>query len=64
MVYDSLEIEEVEFEMPPGIVEYTVCSETKDIATAYCPIKLDEIFRKDAQPQGMCKKHRRISGWN
>lgn len=64
MVYDSLEIEDVEFEIPAGIVEYTVCGNTKEIATPYCPTKLEEVFRKDDRPEGLCPQHRKVSGWN
>lgn len=64
MAYDSLDIEDVEFEIPPGIVAYTVCGVTKEIATPYCPTKVEEVFRKDAQPEGFCPQHRKVKGWN
>jgi penicillin-binding protein 1A len=64
MAYDSLDIEDMDFEIPSGIVELTVCGITKEIATPYCPTKLEEVFRKDAQPQGMCPQHKKVKGWN
>jgi len=59
-VYDSTGWKDVSFEMPPGIVRISICDETKEIATPYCPVKVEEVFRQDAQPLTTCKKHRRL----
>lgn len=59
-VYDSLKWEDVDFEMPPGIVRLSICEETKKVSTPYCPVKLEEIFREDTQPLDSCPKHRRL----
>jgi len=58
--YDSTGWKDVSFEMPPGVVRINICDETKEIATDYCPVKVEEVFRQDAQPLSNCKKHRRI----
>lgn len=59
-VYDSTGWEDVPFEMPPGVVRINICDETKEIATPYCPVKVEEVFRQDAQPLTNCRKHRRL----
>jgi len=61
-VYDSLAWEDTPFEMPPGVVRLTICDKTKKIATPYCPVKVEEVFREDAQPLKTCHKHRRLRG--
>ncbi len=61
-VYDSLEWEDESFEIPSGVVWREICDDTKDLATPYCPTKVKEIFREDAQPMQKCKKHRKLGG--
>ncbi|MFH0765357.1 MAG: penicillin-binding transpeptidase domain-containing protein, partial [Calditrichota bacterium] len=61
-VYDSLGWEDLPFERPPGVVELTICDDTKDLASPYCPVKKREIFRQDSQPLEICRKHRRLKG--
>lgn len=62
MTYDSLGWENEDFEMPAGVSYVTICDETKKIATPYCPVKVDELFRNDALPVGKCTKHKRLRG--
>ncbi|MDP8227905.1 MAG: PBP1A family penicillin-binding protein [Candidatus Electryoneaceae bacterium] len=57
MTYDSLGWEDENFEMPPGVVTATICSETGKIATRYCPVKITDIFRRDMLPSDTCKRH-------
>ena len=38
------------FTEPEGIVHERICSETKDLATEYCPETVDEIFNKKYLP--------------
>jgi penicillin-binding protein 1A len=59
---DTLGWTDEPFKRPAGIVEATICKETKQIATPYCPEKMTEVFRQDAVPRATCKKHRRIGG--
>lgn len=58
--YDSLGIEASQFEMPPDVIRLTICEDTKQIATPYCPNKLVEVFRQDSRPLQECTKHKRI----
>ncbi|MDP8237577.1 MAG: PBP1A family penicillin-binding protein [Candidatus Hatepunaea meridiana] len=58
MAYDSLEFEDEKFEMPTGVVKVTICLDTKQIATPYCPNKVVEVFRQDSRPLTKCRKHR------
>lgn len=62
MAYDSLGAdlgwEDTEFQMPSGVIRETICSETKLIATPYCPGKLEEVFRESIRPKSTCWKHR------
>ncbi len=60
MAYDSLGWENESFAIPPGVVKVTICTETKQIATPYCPNRMIEVFRQDARPLRKCSKHRRI----
>ncbi len=62
MTYDSLGWEDTEFEVPQGIASATICSQTKQIATRYCPNREDEIFRRDMVPKQTCPKHTRVGG--
>ncbi|MEE9187192.1 MAG: PBP1A family penicillin-binding protein [Bacteroidota bacterium] len=57
-VYDDLEIAmPLEyFERPRGVVEETICLETKRLATEFCPNKGFEIFNSKYLP-GKCPKH-------
>lgn len=63
MAYDSLGWKDEPFVMPGGVTSITICRETKQIATPYCPEKMTELFRQDAvRSLGKCSKHKRISG--
>jgi penicillin-binding protein 1A len=44
------------FTMPDGVERDTICTETKKIATPYCPEKETEIFNKKYLPE-RCTKH-------
>jgi len=62
MAYDSLGWEDEDFVMPRGVVRLTICDQTKQIATPYCPVKVQELFREDARPLIECQRHKRIGG--
>jgi penicillin-binding protein 1A len=44
------------FIQPDGIERDTICSDTKKIATPYCPERYVEVFNKKFPP-GKCQKH-------
>ncbi|MFQ5904541.1 MAG: penicillin-binding transpeptidase domain-containing protein, partial [Candidatus Binatia bacterium] len=44
------------FERPEGVVEKTICLDTKKLATEFCPNKGIEIFNSKYLP-GKCPKH-------
>jgi penicillin-binding protein 1A len=48
------------FTEPEGIERRMICSETKQLATQYCPEQEEEIFNKKFLP-GTCEKH---TSWN
>jgi len=55
--HDTLNLPHVEFERPEGIVELEICSETKELATKYCPNVEKEIFIEKYKPEKYCEKH-------
>ena len=57
MAYDSLGIPDEEFPMPGGVVSLRICDETKELATAFCPATVMELFNRDARPTESCHKH-------
>jgi len=54
---DSLQIPIEDFKMPAGVVELEICSETKQIATKYCPNIYKEIFNRKYAPTQTCPAH-------
>ena len=44
------------FEKPAGILQETICTETKKLATQYCPATMTEYFTTKTLP-GRCDKH-------
>jgi membrane carboxypeptidase/penicillin-binding protein len=44
------------FTMPDGIERDTICTETKKLATPYCPERTVEVFNKK-YPPGKCTVH-------
>jgi len=57
-VYDdpNLGLPLEDFHQPEGVETDTICTETKKIATEFCPEKEEEIFNKKYLP-GPCTKH-------
>ncbi len=55
--HDTLNLPVVDFEMPPGVIRLKICDETKDLASRYCPVKVQEIFNTQHQPTSECKTH-------
>lgn len=44
------------FIQPEGVVRDTICADTKQLVTEYCPTRVEEIFNKKYVP-GKCQKH-------
>ena len=42
--------------MPQGVVEVSICKETYEKITRFCP-EIKEIFLKENRPRQMCEKH-------
>ena len=55
--HDTLGYKRVNFDRPDGVIDYTICSTTKDRPTNLCPTE-KEIFIKGTEPSQVCKTHR------
>ena len=55
--HDTLGYRRVNFDRPDGVIDYTICSTTKDRPTNLCPTE-KEIFIKGTEPSQICKTHR------
>ena len=55
--HDTLGYRRVNFDRPEGVIDYTICSTTKDRPTNLCPTE-KEIFIKGTEPSQVCKTHR------
>jgi penicillin-binding protein 1A len=44
------------FEKPSGVLQETICADTKKLATPYCPETMTEYFTEKTLP-GKCEKH-------
>ncbi len=55
--HDTLGYRRVNFDRPDGVIDYTICSTTKDRPTNLCPTE-KEIFIKGTEPSQVCKTHR------
>lgn len=49
-----------DFVQPDGVVRDSICTETKKLATMFCPERVEEIFNKNHLP-GKCPLH---TSWN
>ncbi len=56
-VYDSLDFEHHKFPECSGVVRLTICSESKKLATPYCPHTYQEIFNVKYRPTETCPIH-------
>ena len=55
--HDTLGLKRQKFERPDGVVDFTICTVTKDRPTNLCSIE-KEIFIKGTEPSQICKVHR------
>lgn len=56
-IYEKKGWEGEEWEMPEDVEELSICSETYDLPTRYCPLT-KEIFIKDYKPKNKCSQHK------
>ncbi|MFQ5863971.1 MAG: penicillin-binding protein 1A [bacterium] len=56
-VHDTLELPELDFPMPEGVVRVEICADTKKLANEVCPNILDEVFESRLAPTEHCDLH-------
>ncbi len=56
-IYDAKGWEDEDWELPDGVEEINICSETYNLPTRYCPLT-KEIYIKIHKPTYKCKKHK------
>ncbi|MFQ5636556.1 MAG: penicillin-binding protein 1A [bacterium] len=56
-VHDTLGLQELDFNMPDGVVKVEICGDTKDLATSMCPNIMEEVFFREYAPTSNCKTH-------
>ncbi len=56
-LHETLDLPEEEFELPPGVAQLEVCGDTFEVASIYCPSRLDEVFVPGAEPTSPCPIH-------
>jgi len=57
VAHDTLNLPIEYFHTPPGIIEVEICSETKKLATEFCPEIVKEIFDRRHVPTEKCPTH-------
>ena len=55
--HDTLGLKRQKFQRPDGVVDFTICSTSKDRPTNLCSVET-EIFIKGTEPSQICKVHR------
>ncbi len=55
--HETLELPEEKFELPPGVARMEVCGDTFEVASMYCPSRLEEVFVPGAEPTSPCPDH-------
>ena len=56
-IHETLDLPEDEFELPPGVAQLEVCGDTFEVASMYCPSRLEEVFVPGAEPTSPCPDH-------
>jgi len=46
-----------EFHVPSGVVTAQICSDSGELAGAYCPKVRNEVFMAGTQPDTVCDRH-------
>lgn len=55
--HEKLGLPREEFEMPPGVAQLEVCGDTFEVASMYCPNRLEEVFVPGSEPTSPCPDH-------
>ena len=55
--HDTLDLPNMQFEKPSGIIDFTICNVTKKVPRPACPVE-KEIYKKGTEPTQNCKLHR------
>ena len=55
--HEVLELQENDFQMSPDVVRIQICGDTYDVATDYCPTKIEEVFIPQSFPTELCQEH-------
>ena len=58
VAHDTLRLKRMNFDRPSGVINFEICSITKDIPTNLCTVE-SEIFIQGTEPSQVCKVHRR-----
>ena len=58
VAHDTLRLKRMNFDRPSGVINFEICSITKDMPTNLCTVE-SEIFIQGTQPSQVCKIHRR-----
>ena len=56
-VHETLDLPQEEFELPPGVAQLEVCGDTFEVASMYCPNRLEEVFVPGSEPTSPCPDH-------
>lgn len=55
--HEKLGLPREEFELPPGVAQLEVCGDTFEVASMYCPNRLEEVFVPGSEPTSPCPDH-------
>jgi len=58
VAHDTLRLKRMNFDRPSGVINFEICSITKDMPTNLCTVE-SEIFIQGTEPSQVCKIHRR-----
>ena len=58
VAHDTLRLKRMNFDRPSGVINFEICSITKDMPTNLCTVE-SEIFIQGTEPSQVCKVHRR-----
>ena len=58
VAHDTLRLKRMNFVRPSGVINFEICSITKDMPTNLCTVE-SEIFIQGTEPSQVCKVHRR-----
>ena len=58
VAHDTLRLKRMNFDRPSGVINFEICSITKDMPTNLCTVE-SEIFIRGTEPSQVCKVHRR-----